>query len=186
MIKVVVISGHPNLNESMANKKIINILSSLNKTHVRCLDDLYPDYNIDIPAEQAALIDADLVIFQFPLYWSTYPALLKKWFDDVFTYNFAFGPQGDKLKNKKVILSITAGATAESYSEGDFNFMPLDGYLESALHPLKAAQVDIVDSIVSFNMNSDVNEGGNVDTVNRLVVEHADRVKVAISHSINR
>ena len=118
MIKVVVISGHPNLNESMANKKIINILSSLNKTHVRCLDDLYPDYNIDIPAEQAALIDADLVIFQFPLYWSTYPALLKKWFDDVFTYNFAFGPQGDKLKDKKVILSITAGATEESSERG--------------------------------------------------------------------
>ncbi|WP_295030070.1 hypothetical protein [Shewanella sp.] len=36
-----------------------------------------------------------------------------------------------------MILSITASATAESYSEGDFNFMPLDDYLESALHPLK-------------------------------------------------
>jgi glutathione-regulated potassium-efflux system ancillary protein KefF len=184
MSKVVVISGHPNLNESMANKKIIHIFSSLNNTHIRCLDDLYPDYNIDIQAEQAALIEADLIIFQFPLYWSTYPAILKKWFDDVFTYNFAFGPQGDKLKDKKVILSITAGATAESYSEGDFNFMPLDDYLESALHPLKAAQMDIVDSIISFNMNSDVNEGGNVDTVNRLVVEHADRVKAVIFHSI--
>jgi len=184
MSKVVIISGHPNLNESMANSKIINILDALNETHVRCLDDLYPDYKIDIAAEQAALIDADLIIFQFPLYWSTYPAIMKKWFDDVFTYNFAFGPEGDKLKNKKVILSITAGATAESYSEGDFNFMPLDDYLESALHPLKAAQVELVDSIVTFNMNSDVNEGGNVDTVNRLVVEHADRVKTAISNAM--
>lgn len=185
MSKVVVISGHPNLNESMANAKIINILGAFNNTHVRCLDDLYPDYKIDIPAEQAALIDADLIIFQFPLYWSTYPAIMKKWFDDVFTYNFAFGPEGDKLKNKKVILSITAGATAESYSEGDFNFMPLDDYLESALHPLKAAQVELVDSIVTFNMNSDVNEGGNVDTVNQLVIEHADRVKAAISNTID-
>lgn len=186
MSKIVVISGHPNHNESMANSKIIHILGALNNTHIRCLDDLYPDYKIDIPAEQSALIDADLIIFQFPLYWSTYPAIMKKWFDDVFTYNFAFGPEGDKLKNKKVILSITAGATAESYSEEGFNFMPLDDYLESALHPLKAAQVNIVDSIVTFNMNSDANEGGNVDTVNHLVVEHADRVKAAISQTINR
>ncbi|WP_394146734.1 NAD(P)H-dependent oxidoreductase [Shewanella atlantica] len=185
MSKIVVISGHPNLKESMANSKIINILSTLDKIHIRCLDELYPDYNIDIPTEQSALQSADLIIFQFPLYWSTYPAIMKKWFDDVFTYNFAFGPEGDKLKGKKVILSITAGATAESYNEGDFNFMPLDKYLESALHPLKAAQVDLVDNIVTFNMNSDVNEGGNVDTVNRLVIEHADRVKAAISNTLN-
>jgi glutathione-regulated potassium-efflux system ancillary protein KefF len=186
MSKVVVISGHPNLNESMANKKIIQILSLIPDTHIRCLDALYPDYNINIPAEQAELIGADLIIFQFPLYWSTYPAILKKWFDDIFTYNFAFGPQGNKLKGKRVILSITAGATAESYNQGDFNFMSLDSYLESALHPIKAAQMEILESIVSFNMNSDINEGGSVDTVDRLLVEHADRVKEAIFFSTNR
>ncbi|MGL5341227.1 MAG: NAD(P)H-dependent oxidoreductase [Aeromonas veronii] len=32
---------------------------------------------------------------------------MKKWLDEVFAYSFAYGPGGDMLNNKKVILSMT-------------------------------------------------------------------------------
>ncbi|GGI86377.1 NAD(P)H-dependent oxidoreductase [Shewanella gelidii] len=178
MGKILLVCGHPNLSQSTATRQILEQLAP--DISVRKLDTLYPHYQIDIKAEQQALIEADLVIIQFPLYWSTYPALLKKWFDDLWTYNFAFGPEGDKLKDKKVILSITAGATEESYQVGDFNFMALEKYLDAALHPVKAAKMNICDVITTFNMNADVNEGGNVDNVTKLVDEHLKKLNKAI------
>lgn len=44
----------------------------------------------DIADELSKLKQADLVIFQFPLYWSSVPAILKGWFDRVLCDGFAF------------------------------------------------------------------------------------------------
>lgn len=181
MNKTLLICGHPNLERSVANRGILDRLADEDGIEIRRLDSLYPDYQIDIAAEQQALLEAQTVIFQFPLYWSTYPALLKIWFDEVFTYNFAFGPEGDKLKDKKVILSVTCGATANSYREGEFNFLPLAEYLEAAVHPIKAAQMDRVAEIITFEMNSTPSEGGDKDRVLELVFDHTQRLLQAIT-----
>lgn len=78
MSKVLVISGHPNLDESYTNTVIIDELKAgLNDVEVRRLDTLYPNYQIDVEAEQAALVSADVVVLQFPFYWYSSPALLK-------------------------------------------------------------------------------------------------------------
>ncbi len=185
MKNILLVSGHPDLKQSVANAGLLKKLAQVDNLTIRALDSLYPDYQIDVTAEQQALIDADLVILQFPLFWSTYPAVMKKWLDDICTFNFAFGPEGDKLKDKKVIVSITAGATAESYSEGDFNFMPLEPYLEAAFHPLKAAQVNITKVITTFNMNSDPNEGGDIDKVYQLIESHAEQVMAEIDKQLS-
>lgn len=68
------------------------------------LDERYPDFNIDVEAEQQALVQAEVIVLQFPFYGYSVPALMKKWLDDVFSFNFAYGPKGDKLKGKDVIL----------------------------------------------------------------------------------
>ncbi|WP_375749229.1 NAD(P)H-dependent oxidoreductase [Vibrio sp. HN007] len=127
MSNVVVISGHPNLDESWTNKVILNELQeNIESIDVRRLDVLYPDYNIDIEAEQNALVDADVVVLQYPYYWYSVPALLKKWIDDVFAFNFAFGPEGDKLKNKHLILSFTVGGPEESYDPLGYNHFTVE------------------------------------------------------------
>jgi len=46
------------------------------------------------------LLEHDRIVLQFPMYWYSMPPLLKKWLDDVLTYNFAYGSKGDKLKGK--------------------------------------------------------------------------------------
>jgi NAD(P)H dehydrogenase (quinone) len=45
----------------------------------------------DIAGEQAKLRWADAVIFQFPLWWFSMPAIMKGWFDRVYAYGFAYG-----------------------------------------------------------------------------------------------
>ena len=134
MSKVVVISGHPDLDKSYTNKVILNELSSqIDNIDVRRLDTMYPDYQIDVEAEQRALMEADAIVLQFPYYWYAVPALMKKWIDDVFAFNFAFGPEGDKLKGKHFILSITVGGPEESYGPLGYNNFTI----EQTLHPLQ-------------------------------------------------
>lgn len=186
MNSVLLISGHPDLKLSYANKAILDRLSSEKNIQIRRLDSLYPDFRIKIDEEQQALRNAKLVVFQFPLYWSTYPAIMKQWFDAVFTYGFAFGPNGDQLVNKKVILSITCGATAASYAKGQFNFASLESYLKAALHPVNAAKMDVVDQIITFEMNAIEDEGGNKNIVAQLSHLHAQKLLASIEqHSSN-
>ncbi|NP_001413092.1 ribosyldihydronicotinamide dehydrogenase [quinone] isoform 5 [Mus musculus] len=48
----------------------------------------------DIFEEQRKVQEADLVIFQFPLYWFSVPAILKGWMDRVLCRGFAFDIPG--------------------------------------------------------------------------------------------
>ena len=56
MSKVVIISGHPDLEKSFANQQIINELEKLLlQAEIRRLDLLYSDFKIDVTTEQEKL-----------------------------------------------------------------------------------------------------------------------------------
>ena len=70
----------------------------------------------DIRKEQDKLLWADLVIFQFPLWWYSVPAPLKAYFDRVFSYGFAYG--GVKaLLGKRVVISTSTGAPKQAWTK---------------------------------------------------------------------
>ncbi|MNC26357.1 General stress protein 14 [compost metagenome] len=77
----------------------------------------------------------DHVIFQFPLYWYSYPPLLKKWFDDVLAYGWAYGSNGNKLNGKKLGLALSIGDKKENYQpEGSVSFT-----VDEVIAPFKAS-----------------------------------------------
>lgn len=134
MKKTVIISGHPQLEESNTNSIILDELAKADlDVSIRKLDELYPDYKINIDQEQAALVGADIIVLQFPFYWYSVPAILKKWIDDVLNYGFAYGSTGDKLHGKQFLLSITIGGPEEAYTPLGFNHFPI----RQLLHPLE-------------------------------------------------
>lgn len=117
MAKILVISAHQNLEQSVSNSLILEGLKQHfgDKINVHRLSELYPDFKIDVAAEQAALVEADVVVFQYPTFWFNTPAILKKWLDDVWTYGFAYGTGGDKLHGKKLFVSTSTGSPAQTY-----------------------------------------------------------------------
>ena len=147
-----VISAHPNIEQSTANAYILNQLDESTSTTVRHLDSIYPDYKIDVPTEQNLLQEADVVVFQFPLFWYSVPPMLKKWFDDVFTYGFAYGENGDKLKGKKVLLSVTTGGSEEAYSSTGYNQVSVKEVLLPLIQTFKLTQMEFVDLNVAYAM----------------------------------
>jgi NAD(P)H dehydrogenase (quinone) len=92
----------------------------------------------DIEAEQHKLLWADAVIFQFPLWWFSLPAILKGWVERVFAYGLAYGVGehggarwGDRygegrFAGRRAMLSITIGGRAPHYGDRGVNGPLLD------------------------------------------------------------
>ncbi|OAB29622.1 NAD(P)H oxidoreductase [Paenibacillus macquariensis subsp. defensor] len=118
-MKTLVIVTHPNIETSVINNQWVEELKKHpEKYTVHELHTAYPDGNIDVEKEQKLVELHGNLVLQFPIYWFNCPPLLKKWLDDVLTYEWAYGSNGgDKLKNRKVALAVSAGIRKEDYSE---------------------------------------------------------------------
>ena len=76
----------------------------------------------DIRSEIDRLERADLIIFQFPLWWHGPPAMLKGWFDRVFVsgglYTSTMRYDRGCFRGKQAICSVTTGAPASAFGPG--------------------------------------------------------------------
>ena len=104
---------------------------------------LYPDFHIDAEAEQEALLAADRVVWQFPMYWYSSPALLKQWEDTVLRHGWAYGTCGDKLHGKELMAAVSVGGSSDKYRhDGEFGVIvpellkPLEAYGQAYRHDL--------------------------------------------------
>lgn len=117
-MKTLVIVAHPNLETSVINKRWIEELQHYpEKYTVHELYKVYPDGHIDVQQEQQLIESHDHLVLQFPFYWFSSPPLLKQWLDEVFTYGWAYGSKGEKLRQRKVALAVSAGIKEADYTE---------------------------------------------------------------------
>lgn len=118
-MKTLIIVTHPVMETSLINKRWVEELKKYpEKYTVHELHKAYPDENIDAEKEQQLIESHRNLILQFPIQNFNCPHLLKKWIDDVFTHGWAYGLNGDKLKNRKTALAVSAGIRKEDYSWG--------------------------------------------------------------------
>jgi glutathione-regulated potassium-efflux system ancillary protein KefF len=113
---ILVILAHPYPSRSRACAALVEAVRSMGDLEVRSLYDLYPDFDVDRAAEQAALARASLVVWLHPIFWYTVPALMKHWMDDVLVRGFAYGPEGSKLAGKDLLWVPATGGDDAAYS----------------------------------------------------------------------
>lgn len=146
------ILAHPYFDVSVANKTIIQELQKQDlDLEIRDIHQLYPNYQIDVAAEQEALLRHDTIILQFPMFWFSMPAILKQWFDSVFTYQFAYGSKGDKLKNKKLLPSLTVGQIEGNFYDGE-HFL-IDDFLRSIQKSAEYSQMEYLKPTFLFGVS---------------------------------
>ncbi|WP_138750950.1 NAD(P)H-dependent oxidoreductase [Paenibacillus sinopodophylli] len=80
----------------------------------------------DIKTEQEFLINADVVTFIYPIWWTGLPAILKGYVDRVFSYGFAYqynaeGGIDKLLSGKKGLIVNTYGSPFEYYESIGMN-----------------------------------------------------------------
>jgi glutathione-regulated potassium-efflux system ancillary protein KefF len=131
MADIVVIAAHPQLDQSRATRALMEAAARLDpaRVEVRDLYALYPDYFIDVKAEQAALQQAKLVVWLHPVHWYSMPPLMKLWLDEVFSFGWAYGPGGHALTGKDLWLAASTGGPQSSYRPDGYNRYFFDAFM---------------------------------------------------------
>ncbi len=115
----------------------------------------------DIAKEQQKLRNAEYVIFQFPLWWFSVPAILKGWFDRVLAQGFAFTAgqwfEHAPLVGRKALLTITTDSPQTAFTANG-----LHGEIKQLLHPifqtLRFVGITPLEPFIAYA----VNKGDNV------------------------
>ncbi|WP_443091649.1 NAD(P)H-dependent oxidoreductase [Basfia succiniciproducens] len=186
MKNVLIVSGHPNLKTSVANQVILDeTAKALPNAEIRKLDELFHNGTFDIAAEQAAILKADVLVFQFPFSWYSLPGVMKIWLDEVFEHGFAHGSTA-KLAGKKIIFSTTTGAPTELYQK--------DGFFKYTMEEF-AAQFEIMAQLCNLDYQGLIYTNGigytsreNEEKINAQKAEakkHAQRL-VALIESLSQ
>lgn len=137
LASILVLLAHPHLQHSRVHRALAQAArqaaqagpAAETRVEVRDLYRLYPDYVIDVPAEQAALAEARLVVWQHPVHWYAMPALMKLWVDEVLAFGWAYGPQGNQLRDKDLWLVTSTGGSQHAYSEAGYNRHSFEAFL---------------------------------------------------------
>ena len=125
---MLVIAAHPELEHSRVNLRLMQAARGAGAA-VRDLYALYPDYAIDVAAEQQALARAGLVVWLHPIHWYHMPPLMKLWVDEVFAFGWAYGPGGHALQGKHLWLATTTGGAEAAYRPDGYNRYFFDAFL---------------------------------------------------------
>ncbi|HEX7819165.1 MAG TPA: NAD(P)H-dependent oxidoreductase [Sphingobium sp.] len=110
----------------------------------------------DIMLEIHKVLDADLIIFTFPVFWFSVPAILKGWIDRVFISGPFYGGrriygQGG-LRGKRALAVLSLGGRAHMFGPGS-----LHGELESGMlkhffqGSLGYVGFDVIEPFIAFH-----------------------------------
>ena len=175
--KILLICGHPYYEkDSFLNKAIIEDLKKkLPKAEYDILIENYPEQKFDVQKEQNKLLQAEIIIFQYPIFWYSWPSLLQKYVEEIFTHGFAFGSKGSQLKGKKLILSFTA-----EYGEKDFQkngagkFTIEEIFLPSIIDICDFSELKLEGYIFTGDIGHELRK--KEDEIKKLAENHADRL----------
>lgn len=132
--RVLLIHAHPAFERARVCPALLQAAGAVEGVTVHDLYETYPDFLIDVEAEQQRLLEHDVVAFQFPFYWYSTPALVKEWLDLVLTHGFAYGHNGDALAGKVLTCALSTGGGAQAYGPRGGNRFTIEEFLR----PLEA------------------------------------------------
>jgi glutathione-regulated potassium-efflux system ancillary protein KefF len=127
--RIYLLAAHPDWNESRVNRLMFEAARTLPHVQVQDLYGSYPDFDLDVAAEQANARRADMLVLLHPVQWYAMPALMKLWCDEVLGYGWAYGPGGTALQGKDLWLAASTGGPEASYHPQGYNRYFFDAFL---------------------------------------------------------
>ncbi|MDM0043168.1 NAD(P)H-dependent oxidoreductase [Variovorax dokdonensis] len=127
--RIYLIAAHPHWRESHVNRRLLQAARAVADVDVNDLYASYPDYVIDVEAEQQRLLKADLLVLMHPIQWYSMPPLQKLWLDEVLTYGWAYGTGRYALQGKDFWLAASTGGPESSYHPSGYNRYFFDAFL---------------------------------------------------------
>jgi len=113
----------------------------------------------DLRSEMDKLVNADILNFNFPLWWFSTPAILKGWIDRVLAYGFAYGGEygmwkEGRFKGKKAFITVTTGTPADAYQLTGRNKRTLNDILTN-IHEgvFELIGYEVIDPFVAYGVS---------------------------------
>ena len=125
---------------------------SLEQRHCHANGSLSPD----IAAEVRKLVEADLLILSFPVFWFSVPAIMKGWIDRVFLSGIVYGGKRfyDRggLRGKKALVAVTIGSREHMFGS-DAVHGPLEAMMSHLLRgTLGYAGMEVIAPYVAWHV----------------------------------
>lgn len=159
MAKLIVYYAHPGHRFSHANTAMAAQADSVDGITFVDLYAEYPRFGINIDREQQRLLDHDVILLQFPMFWYSTPSLLKEWQDLVLEHGFAYGAGGDKLKGKLMMLAITAAGDSEAYTDNGYQHYPIRTFLTPLERTARLCHMEFAAPYVLYGSLRAANDG---------------------------
>ncbi|WP_428026041.1 NAD(P)H-dependent oxidoreductase [Arcobacter sp.] len=172
MKKLLINLVHPSLDKSIVNKRILDEISKLENVTINNLYSEYPNFQIDTNKEQKLLLENDVIIFQFPMYWFSAPALLKEWFDTVLEAGFAHGGTY-KLKDKSFTVAVSCGAEEKEYCEEGKEKKTVKEFLFPFYGISNYTKMDYKEPFITY----EAEKGLSKETLNKYAQEYIKYIK---------
>lgn len=153
MNRILIQFAHPAFERSTVNRALIAAASNLNGVTVNDLYEHYPHFSINVDREQTLLLEADLIVWQFPTMWYSVPPLLRQWQDDVLQCSFAYG-KGNQLAGKALMLCTTTGGARPDYKQKALHGAPLDNYLAATRQTARFCQLHYLSPHIVYGASS--------------------------------
>lgn len=175
MENILVLLSHPDYEKSVGNKTVVEQIASNQNVTVRHLDKTCEAFKVDVKEEQVFLKEADVIVFQFPLFWYGVPGLMKEYIDQVFTYGFAFGKGNYHLEGKKIAVSFTTGSSITDYP---------DETIDKIVFPIKGlaefCKMNYIGEVVSHEIGNFSDEA--IEKAKNNAINHANKLNQLISN----
>jgi glutathione-regulated potassium-efflux system ancillary protein KefG len=150
MPNLIVYYAHPGHKHSNANESMVAEAKRVSGITFVDLYAEYPRFEIDVDREQQRLLDHDIILLQFPMFWYSTPSLIKEWQDLVLEHGFAYGAGGDRLAGKSMILAITAAGQKDAYAEDGYQRYPIRTFLTPLEQTARLCHMDFLAPYVLF------------------------------------
>ncbi|MEM6637126.1 MAG: NAD(P)H-dependent oxidoreductase [Pseudomonadota bacterium] len=188
MSKVLVYYAHPGQQYSQANAAMAERARGLEGVTFVDLYALYPRFDIRVDREQDLLLDHDVIVFQFPLFWYSTPSLIKEWLDLVLEHGFAYGADGTALAGKSMMLAITAAGPSDAYRPEGFQHHDLRTFLTPLEQTARLCKMEFLPPYVLFGSlraRSEDRMGDHVEGYGRLLSAlRDDRYEATKAHDM--
>lgn len=134
----------------------------------------------DVRREIVRLKSADLVVFQFPIWWHSQPAMLKGWFDRVFVngglYNSTMRYDRGYFRDKRAVCSVTTGAPEIAFGPGSRGG-DIDRILWSTHYSLHYMGYLVLPPFVAFGIQGHGYIYSDEDSNNRRLLRYREKWK---------
>lgn len=127
--RILILFAHPALEKSRVNRVLVEAVRNLSGVYFHDLYEAYPDFHIDVKHEQSLLVEHDLYILHHPLFWYSTPAILKEWQDLVLEHGWAYGTNGNALRGKLMMSTLTTGGRESAYQPNGYNRFTIRQFL---------------------------------------------------------